>query len=222
MVKSGNRLPQIDGKIVLLGSMGVGKTSLVEKFMFNVFQNPPNTIGAAYAEKKVEVNNKQVKLQVWDTGGQERYRAMAALYYRDAKVAIVCYSMAHKKSLEGVQYWVRELQKMEPNCKIYLCGTKMDLLENNNKSTNKSHTTEIQPVVRRDIKEVTNEFGIGDEDLYQTSSKFGDGVQELFSEVASYISGQPIALESSSDNDKQTTTRLSSDQPTRKSKCKCS
>ena len=45
MVKSGNRLPQIDGKIVLLGSMGVGKTSLVEKFMFNVFQNPPNVSG---------------------------------------------------------------------------------------------------------------------------------------------------------------------------------
>uniref|UniRef100_A0A8B9PTZ4 RAB24, member RAS oncogene family n=1 Tax=Apteryx owenii TaxID=8824 RepID=A0A8B9PTZ4_APTOW len=64
-----------------------------------------------------------------DTAGSERYEAMSRIYYRGARAAIVCYDLTDSSSFQRAKFWVNELQNFEENCRIYLCGTKSDLLE---------------------------------------------------------------------------------------------
>lgn len=73
-------------KVVLLGDAGVGKSSICQRYINNtISENYEVTIGGAYLQKEVTLSNgKVMKLHIWDTGGEERYRAMAPLYYRDA------------------------------------------------------------------------------------------------------------------------------------------
>ncbi|KAG9351955.1 hypothetical protein JZ751_023206 [Albula glossodonta] len=103
---SGHR---VDAKVVMLGKESVGKTSLVERFVHHRFLVGP------YQN---------------DTAGSERYEAMSRIYYRGAKAAIVCYDLTDSSSFLRVKFWVKELQNCEEHCKIYLCGTKNDLVEN--------------------------------------------------------------------------------------------
>ncbi|CAG0914069.1 unnamed protein product [Notodromas monacha] len=121
-------MSQVDVKVVLLGSSGCGKTSLVERFLHDRFEERyMPTIGAAFGAKRVKALGKILKLGIWDTAGQERYKAMSRIYYRGAKAAIVCYDLTDADSFREAQFWAQELLKQEDACKIYLCGTKADL-----------------------------------------------------------------------------------------------
>ncbi|CAJ1435766.1 unnamed protein product [Effrenium voratum] len=102
----------IEAKIVLLGDSGVGKSSLALRFCQGRF-NPYHevTIGAAFLQQIVRLRDgSQLKLHVWDTGGQERFRAMTHLYYRDAAGAVIVYDCTDAHSQASVDYWVQELQ----------------------------------------------------------------------------------------------------------------
>ncbi|KAJ6667780.1 hypothetical protein lerEdw1_016101 [Lerista edwardsae] len=122
---------RVDAKVVMLGKEYVGKTSLVERYVHNRFLVGPyqNTIGAAFVAKVMPVGGRTVTLGIWDTAGSERYEAMSRIYYRGAKAAIVCYDLTDSSSFQRAKFWVNELQNFEANCRIYLCGTKSDLLE---------------------------------------------------------------------------------------------
>lgn len=73
----------IELKIVLMGNSGVGKTSMINRFLKKTFnENAPSTVGAMFLTKTINVNDKNYKLQIWDTAGQERFRSIAGLYYR--------------------------------------------------------------------------------------------------------------------------------------------
>jgi Ras-related protein Rab-24 len=67
-------------------------------------------------------------LGLWDTAGSERYESMSRSFYRGAKAAIVCYDVTNEQSWEKVKFWIDELTKFEETCKIYIVGTKLDLL----------------------------------------------------------------------------------------------
>ncbi|KAJ8321782.1 hypothetical protein KUTeg_000253 [Tegillarca granosa] len=68
-------------------------------------------------------------IQLQDTAGGERYQSMSRIYYRGARAAILCYDLTDRTSFDKVRYWAGELQLHEPNCKLYLCGTKKDLID---------------------------------------------------------------------------------------------
>lgn len=73
----------IELKIVLMGNSGVGKTSMINRFLKKTFnEKAPSTVGAMFLTKNITVNDKNYKLQIWDTAGQERFRSIAGLYYR--------------------------------------------------------------------------------------------------------------------------------------------
>ena len=80
-------------KIVLLGDTGVGKSSLAQRYVTNNFKQCESTIGASFLSKTVVVRNVPVKMQIWDTAGQEKYHSLAGMYYRGAAAAILVYDV---------------------------------------------------------------------------------------------------------------------------------
>uniref|UniRef100_A0A8C6NA97 Ras-related protein Rab-24 n=2 Tax=Melopsittacus undulatus TaxID=13146 RepID=A0A8C6NA97_MELUD len=165
---------RVDAKVVLLGQEGVGKSSLVERCAHRRFRTGPyqNTIGAAFVAKVMSVGDQTVTLGIWDTAGSERYEAMSRIYYRGARAAIVCYDLTDSGSFQRAKFWVNELQNCEEGCRIYLCGTKSDLLEEDRRK---------RGVDFHDVQDYADEIKA---ELFETSSKTGQSVDELFQKVA--------------------------------------
>ncbi|NWX95366.1 RAB24 protein, partial [Nothoprocta ornata] len=164
----------VDAKVVLLGQESVGKSSLVERYVHGRFRPGPyqNTIGAAFVAKAMAVGEQSVTLGIWDTAGSERYEAMSRIYYRGARAAVVCYDLTDSSSFQRAKFWVNELQNFEENCRIYLCGTKSDLLEEDRRK---------RGVDFHDVQDYADEIKA---ELFETSSKTGQSVDELFQKVA--------------------------------------
>ena len=106
-------------KVVLLGESGVGKTSLISRFINDTFEEGlMTTTGASYAGKELifkDFNNQVVKFEIWDTAGQEKYRSLTQIFYKDASIAILVYDITDSDSFEELQnYWYKQLQECAP------------------------------------------------------------------------------------------------------------
>ena len=104
-------------KIVLLGEAGVGKTSIITRYISGSFsQIVMTSTGSSFVAKKIELEDKKkVKLQIWDTAGQEKYRSLAKIFYQSAAVAVLVYDITLKKSFEQIkEYWVKEIKENAP------------------------------------------------------------------------------------------------------------
>ncbi|KFP80850.1 PREDICTED: ras-related protein Rab-17 [Acanthisitta chloris] len=116
-------------KVVLLGSMSVGKSSLAYRYMKNDFKELLPTVGCAFFTKTLNLEAATVKFEIWDTAGQEKYHSVCHLYYRDAHAALVVYDIANKETFNKAKLWLVELEKkFLPNeIVIALVGNKIDL-----------------------------------------------------------------------------------------------
>ncbi|WWC59476.1 uncharacterized protein I303_102032 [Kwoniella dejecticola CBS 10117] len=120
----------LEAKVVLLGSQGVGKTSLILRYTTRNFSTipAPATIGSSLHTRKLVHDGARVKLQIWDTAGQERFRSMAPIYYRGAHVCVLVYDVSHRQSFEDVRSWLEELGRTVPKeTVIFVVGAKIDL-----------------------------------------------------------------------------------------------
>ncbi|KAK5674453.1 hypothetical protein LTS10_012841 [Elasticomyces elasticus] len=126
----------LEAKLVVLGSQGVGKTSLVHRYVKSAFVPPEkaqSTVGASFLATRVHdpETNITLRLQIWDTAGQERFRSISRLYYRGAHAAILCYDVTSAKSFEEMGTWLEELKS---NCGeqgeliVHVVGTKADVV----------------------------------------------------------------------------------------------
>lgn len=118
-------------KIVLVGDSGVGKTSIISRFTRNKF-NPDSspTIGVEFATKALKIDDQNVKTQLWDTGGQERFRAITQAYYRGALGAIILYDITSSLTFESVKQWLKEVRDFSTEeALVMLIGNKCDLKE---------------------------------------------------------------------------------------------
>lgn len=150
--------PPLEAKLVVLGAQGVGKTSLVHRFMSPVAavpvprssnatsssssssaaglpSAPPSTIGASFHTKRVldPDTSTTVRLQIWDTAGQERFRSISRLYYRGAHAGLLCYDITNEASWEQMKGWIRELKAQcgdagPEGLVIHVVGTKSDIV----------------------------------------------------------------------------------------------
>ena len=117
-------------KIVLIGDSGVGKSSVILKFVDDKFdKNFPDTIGVDFKINTITVNDKKIRLQLWDTAGQERFRTITTSYYRCAHISIVFFDLTNLTSYEDIPRWFSEIKKHADDCIYYLVGTKCDLVD---------------------------------------------------------------------------------------------
>ncbi|GAA5982829.1 hypothetical protein JCM5350_003001 [Sporobolomyces pararoseus] len=125
----GEATQQLEAKVVILGSQGVGKTSIIARCTTGQFRNSlSSTVGASLLTKKITIDATQVRFQIWDPAGQERFRSMAPLYYRGALAAILVYDVTDESSFEDIKIWLEELRKnMTDELIILVVGAKADL-----------------------------------------------------------------------------------------------
>lgn len=117
----------IEGKVVILGSQGVGKTSLIGRYIGN-FEHASPTIGASFFNCKLNLGDTKIKLHVWDTAGQERFRSMAPMYYRNANAAMLVFDLTQYNTFAAIKGWVKELQQnVEESMVLTVIGNKSDL-----------------------------------------------------------------------------------------------
>ncbi|XP_051855167.1 ras-related protein Rab-17 [Antechinus flavipes] len=116
-------------KVVLLGSSSVGKSSLVIRLIKNDFKEILPTLGCAFFTQMMEIDNSTLKLEIWDTAGQEKYHSVCHLYFRGANAAVLVYDIANKDSFQRAQNWLKELEnEFSPEeIVVILVGNKTDL-----------------------------------------------------------------------------------------------
>jgi small GTP-binding protein len=115
-------------KVIIIGDTGVGKTSLLFRYVDNAVLDVTVSIGVDYKTKMVNVDNTKIKLQLWDTSGQERYRTITKNYYKGAHAIVFVFDVTNPKSLENIQNWEKEATLHgRPGGLRLLIGNKTDL-----------------------------------------------------------------------------------------------
>ena len=166
-------------KVVLLGEAGVGKTCIISRFVNNMYEDKTmSNISAAYATKTMKFDafgGKEIKYELWDTAGQEKFRAVTRFLYKDAQVVILVYDITVKESFNEIKdYWYNQVKENCPtNTIICLAGNKCDLFER-------------EAVTEEEGKELAKEMGA----IFKlTSSKEKVGINELFQDIGYKLLG---------------------------------
>jgi len=117
-------------KVLVVGDAAVGKTSLLVRYVKGIF-NPSYilTIGVAFFVQDVVVGDRVLRLQIWDTGGQERFGPIRRMYYRGAKGVLLVYDKSNPETFEHLDYWLKEVERGCSDVPIILVGNKADLPE---------------------------------------------------------------------------------------------
>ncbi len=101
-------------KIVLVGQSGVGKTNIITKYVNNEFsEDTESTNGASFASKEISYDKlkKTLKMEIWDTAGQEKFRSLTRFFYKDAAIAILVYDITKRKTFEEIKnYWYKQIK----------------------------------------------------------------------------------------------------------------
>jgi len=119
-------------KLVMVGDSGVGKSCLLDKFLDDSSANNfISTIGVDVKTRETTVNNKKIKVQVWDTGGQQRYRPILASCYRGALGVIIVFDLTNKISFSNIKQWMMEVDEFSSDSSLprILVGNKADLTD---------------------------------------------------------------------------------------------
>ena len=118
-------------KVILLGNSGVGKTSIINRYVNNVYNsNCETTLGSTYSTREVIKDNVVYKLNLWDTTGQEKYHSITNLFIKGSSIVILVYSIDLLSSFEGLNYWYNSLKEnLEGNNYVLaVVGSKSDLI----------------------------------------------------------------------------------------------
>ena len=166
--------PDITLKILLIGDSYVGKTSLLLQYIERECpENHMATIGVEFRDKIIQIDNKKVKLQVWDTSGQERYRSITKNFYRNADGVMFVCDVTKEKTFDNIKNWLidSEQNANNSNFKKILVGNKIDLKEER----------------AIDTQQLQNFANKKEMNFYETSAKDGTNVDKIFTELAKLI-----------------------------------
>ena len=160
-------------KLILIGDSYVGKSNILLKYLKNQFnENSKTTIGVEFGTKNIIINNKRIKIQIWDTAEQERYRSITSAYYKGAKGALIVYDITRKNTFDNIDKWITDLKlNGDKNICIIILGNKSDLI---------------------DKREINKNDGIKKAEMYktaflETSALNGDNISKAFDELIEQI-----------------------------------
>jgi small GTP-binding protein len=167
-------------KVVMMGASSVGKTSIVIRFgqgTFSPDQEP--TIGAAFISRDVQTDRGNISLHIWDTAGQERYRALVPNYSQGSSAIVIVYDCQSPESFDAAKEWLAQAKGNHPDGVVwFLVANKVDL---------ESAVTVDEARAFADREELC---------FVETSAKTGQGVHELFVEIAKRIPTLPGSCDS--------------------------
>ena len=160
-------------KIMVLGESKVGKTSLIKRYTKDQFGGVYlTTVGMDFQDKIIEIEDKRIRLQIWDTAGQDRFRNVTKSYFQSSHGLIIVYEISDKESFEKINFWMENIKNNAPeDAKIILVGNKEDL-------TSERHVS---------IEEGENKAKSYNIKFFEVSSKDGTNVKELFYYLANEI-----------------------------------
>ena len=161
-------------KIILVGDSGVGKSCLSIKASRNYFEDFYSpTVGFEFLTFNVKIEDQNIKLQIWDTCGQEVYRSLITSFYRSSSLAIIVYSIDNEDSFMNIEKWLNDIKtQSNPDVKIFLVGNKADLQEK-------------RKITRAAGEKFSTEHKLSF--FTETSAKTGLNVQNVFIEVAKIL-----------------------------------
>eukprot|EP00768_Dysnectes_brevis_P003649 gnl/Dysnectes_brevis/2594_a3131_1546.p1 GENE.gnl/Dysnectes_brevis/2594_a3131_1546~~gnl/Dysnectes_brevis/2594_a3131_1546.p1 ORF type:complete len:211 (-),score=79.12 gnl/Dysnectes_brevis/2594_a3131_1546:91-696(-) len=165
-------------KILLIGDSGVGKSCLLLRFADDLFnQSYISTIGVDFKIRTIDIEGKTVKLQIWDTAGQEKFRTITSTYYRGASGIIVVFDVTDRTTFDNVGVWLREIEKFaSADVAKLLVGSKADLVDK-------------RKVDAAEAQQLAAELGIA---YIETSAKTRLRVDDAFLDMARLIiKGRP-------------------------------
>lgn len=161
-------------KILIVGDINTGKTAILDQFTNNHFDGAYiSTIGIDFNVKIIPINdNTNVKLQVWDTCGQERFRSLTRSYYRDTDAIIIVYDITSRRSFENAKIWIKEVEQyLDSDVLPVLVGNKTDLFANR----------EVQYF---EGYKLANEKFL---EFFETSAKYDNNIETMFKFVGTKL-----------------------------------
>ena len=153
-------------KILLLGETKVGKTSLIIRYVDNKFEEGGlSTLGVDMRNKYIQLEGKKIKLDIWDTAGEERFRSIAKNYFRIAHAIIFVCDLTSEETFKMLKFWMEDSKNnVDPNVEIILAANKSDLIEK-------------REVSEKKLKDFSSKNNM---QYFETSAKTGKGVEDLF------------------------------------------
>ena len=153
-------------KIILIGDSAVGKTNIMSKYLKNTFlEESKATVGVEFGSKIFTIEGHNVKAQIWDTAGQEKYKAITGAYYKGCKGAFVVYDITRKDTFISVERWVHDLKTAgDQKLTVILIGNKSDL-ENQ------------REILKEQGEEKAKSFGCA---FLETSALSGNNIEKAF------------------------------------------
>jgi small GTP-binding protein len=162
-------------KFLVLGESTIGKSCLIERYINNTFkENYIATIGMDIRQKRLDINNIDVFLTINDTAGQERFRSLTKMVYKNTDGILVGFDLTKPKTLEQVEFWINQIESnktKDSSVSLVLFGNKCDMKE------------EIQ-VKEEDIEKIKEKYNLR---YYETSAKDGTNVQNIFEYLAKIV-----------------------------------
>ncbi len=160
-------------KLILIGDSSVGKSNILLKYLRNEFdENSKATVGVEFGTKNILINGKKIKIQIWDTAGEERYRSITSAYYKGAKGAFIVYDITRKTTFDNIDKWISDLKlNGDKNICIIILGNKSDL-------------NEKRQVQEKDGMQKAEMFKTA---FLETSALNGDNITKAFDELIEQI-----------------------------------
>ena len=198
-------------KMIIIGDAGVGKSCLTTKAAKGVFDETYSaTVGFEFLTFNVRIDGKVIKLQIWDTCGQEIYRSLISSFYRNASIAMMVYSIESKESFNHMETWLKEIKlQSNPDIKIFLIGNKADLEDQREVTSNEAEKFREENGIHY--------FG-------ETSAKSGLNTKEVFIEAAKLLYNEHLkykvrANKNSNVGNNKIPIKINKNQPERKQGC---
>jgi Ras-related protein Rab-1A len=168
-------------KIIIIGNSGVGKSSLLLRFTDRIFEySHVSTIGVDFKIQTIQLDNKIIKMQLWDTAGNERFRTITTSYYRGSHGVCIVFDLTDKQSFENINSWFTEIEKYASNnIKKILVGNKCDISKD-------------REISYKEANEFANKLNIP---YIETSAKDSINVQELFINLAKTLKEDKLKKE---------------------------